>query len=137
MTVDIGRKTTAQRVRKLIQSFEVLEPQMLTERRAKRVGVRDKRSSSSSTKVSAIHSLRYATRNLGKIVASALKGEPQIINKQEGKAVIVMSVETAHGLLAQTKKPRSLADMFPVDEAHPPLKRFPVRHRPGQSRLKA
>lgn len=84
--------------------------------------------------VGSVRSVREATNNVSRIVASALAGEPQIIRRPDGRAVIVMSVETAKDLVALTE-PRSLAAMFPVDEDHPPVSPIRVTHRPGWRRV--
>jgi hypothetical protein len=84
----------------------------------------------------AIHSVREANNDLSRIVTAALAGEPQIIKKSGGKAVITMSVGTAKHLVALAERPWSLADMFPVDESHPPVSPLVVSHRPGRRRVK-
>jgi hypothetical protein len=71
-----------------------------------------------------------------KIVTSALAGEPQIIRKRGNRAVIVMSIETVKDLVALAERPRSFADMFPVDENNPPVSRLIITNRPGRTRIK-
>jgi hypothetical protein len=57
----------------------------------------------------AIHSESEANIHVTGFVTSALAGEPQIIRKRDGRAVIILDLGTAKDLVALAERPRSLA----------------------------
>lgn len=130
------RADAAKRLRELIRIMEAPEPQKETRLGAKAVRIRGKGSRAEKARAHIVHSVREANNNLSEIIASALAGESQIIKKGGGTAVIVISIETAKDLLALAERPRSLADMFPVDENNPPVSRLVITNRPGRTRVK-
>ena len=136
MSSDLARQNAVRRVRDLILSAEAPQSQKATKLGTNVVASRDKMSTARMETASAIHSVREANNNVSEIVTSALAGEPQIIKKRGGRAVIVISIETAKDLLALAERPRSLADMFPVDENNPPVSPLVITHRPGRTRVK-
>lgn len=136
MSSDLTQANAAKRLRELIRTLEAPEPQKEARLDANAVSIRRTGSRAEKAPARAMHSLREARNDLSTIITTALAGEPQIIKRRGGRAVVIMSIETAKDLVALAEPPRSLADMFPVDESHPPVSPLVLTHRPGQRGVK-
>ena len=104
-----------------------------------RKATRASRSGSAAPKderATAIHSLRSAKNKFREIVGCAIAGEPQAITNGRTGAVVVLSLDAARRLLAQGERPRSFADLFPVDKENPPVTRLIVKSRPGRHKVR-
>lgn len=136
MSSDLIQANVAKRLRELIRTLDALESQNEARLGANAARVRGKGPRIEKARARAIHSESEANIDVTGFVTSALAGEPQIIRKRDGRAVIILDLETAKDLVALGERPRSLADMFPADENRPPVSPLVLTHRPGRRRLK-